>query len=145
MKIDLNIYVNMKIRMEWSWLQKIQKKFATAFFSICQHWTLTRHQFPQITFPLKRTHTFLCANINWTFHITQKCDDKAAICHYGTYTIRQRYLFLSPKCLLMPLHVTLFSAIATYLLTRVYKVHKLSFNTFFKSHMDVIYDVFPPH
>ena len=81
---------------------------------------------------------YLCANINWTFHITQKCDGKAAICHNGTYTIRQRYLILSPKCLLMPLHVTLFSAIATL----VYKVHKLSFDTFFKSHMDVIYDAF---
>lgn len=83
---------------------------------------------------------YLCVNINWTFHITQKCDGKAAICHYGTYTIRQRYLILSPK---MPfdatLHVTLFSAIVTL----VYKVYKLSFNTFFKSHMDVIYDAFP--
>lgn len=84
---------------------------------------------------------YLCVNINWTFHITQKCDGKAAICHYGTYTIRQRYLILSPKMPFdaMPLHVTLFSAIATL----VYKVHKLSFNTFFKSHMDVIYDAFP--
>lgn len=84
---------------------------------------------------------YLCVNMNWTFHITQKCDGKAAICHYGTYTIRQRYLILSPKMPFdaMPLHVTLFSAIATL----VYKVHKLSFNTFFKSHMDVIYDAFP--